>query len=88
MKTIIKHKVHVKKGDQVIVTTGDEKGKTGKVIEVFPLTNRVVVEGVAMSKKSQKPKAAGQRGQIIDKQHSIQASNVRLAERATKSKKK
>ncbi len=68
--------LHVKKGDTVVVLAGNEKGKTGKVIEVFPKTGLVIVEGVGMHKKHQKPRQNGQKGQIIDKQHPIAASKV------------
>jgi large subunit ribosomal protein L24 len=68
--------LHIKKGDTVIVLSGTEKGKTGKVLETFPKRNLVVVEGVGMHKKHQRPRKAGQRGQIIDKQSPIPASKV------------
>jgi large subunit ribosomal protein L24 len=71
-------KLHVKKGDTVTVITGNEKGKTGKVTKAFPKTGMVLVEGVGMRKKHQRPRRAGQHGQIIDKQFPINASNVRL----------
>lgn len=69
-------KLHVKKGDTVTVTVGNDKGKSGKVIKVYPKLNLVVVEGVGMRKKHQKPRREGQRGQIVDKQFPINASNV------------
>ena len=68
--------LHVKKGDTVVVLAGNEKGKTGKVLEVFPKTGLVIVEGVGMRKKHQKPRQTGQKGQIVDKQHPIAASKV------------
>lgn len=68
--------LHIKKGDTVVVLSGNDKGKTGKVTDVFPKTNMVVVEGVGMRKKHQKPRREGQKGQIIDKQHALHASNV------------
>ena len=74
--------LHVKKGDTVVVLAGNEKGKTGKVLEVFPKTGLVIVEGVGMHKKHQKPRQAGQKGQVVDKQHPIAASKV--ANTATK----
>ena len=48
-------KVHVKKGDKVVVLTGRDSGKTGTVLEVLPKKNRVVVDGVNIVKKHQKP---------------------------------
>ncbi len=69
-------KQHVKKGDAVYVLTGNEKGKTGKVLRVFPKLDMVLVEGVGMRKKHQKPRREGQKGQIIDKHFPIHISNV------------
>ncbi|HVZ75944.1 MAG TPA: 50S ribosomal protein L24 [Candidatus Paceibacterota bacterium] len=70
--------LHVKKGDTVTVLSGNDKGKSGKVLETFPAKNLVVVEGVGMRKKHAKPRREGQKGQIIDKQFPIHASNVAL----------
>lgn len=70
------------------VISGNDKGKTGKVTAAFPKTGMVVVEGVGMSKKHQKPRREGQKGQIIDKQHPIAASKVALAEKKKKAAKK
>jgi len=70
--------LHVKKGDSVTVLSGNEKGKTGKVLEVFPKLNMVLVDGVGMRKKHAKPRREGQKGQIIDKHFPIHASNVML----------
>ncbi len=70
--------LHIKKGDTVVVLSGNDKGKTGKVTRVFPKTGMVVVEGVAIRSKHQKPRKSGQRGQIVEKQHAIQASKVAL----------
>lgn len=72
--------LHIKKGDTVVVLAGNEKGKTGKVLEAFPKTGLVLVEGVGMKKKSQKPRKEGQKGQIVDKQHPIAASKVMSVE--------
>ncbi len=58
-------KIH--KGDSVIVVAGKDKGKTGKVVRAIPTKNKVVVEGVNVSKKHQKPKSNNQAGGIIDK---------------------
>ena len=70
--------LHIKKGDIVVVRSGADKGKSGKVVKVLPKTNRVVVEGVGMRVKHQKPRREGQAGQIVQKQHPIHASNVAL----------
>lgn len=59
-----------------MVRTGNEKGKAGKVMAVYPKQNLVLVEGVGLRKKHQKPRREGQKGQIIDKHFPIHASNV------------
>lgn len=71
-------KMHVKSKDEVIVITGKDKGTKGKIIAAFPKTGKVVVEGVAMTTKHQKPRAQGQPGGIIHKEAAIDASNVML----------
>ena len=68
--------LHVKKGDNVTVLSGEEKGKSGKVIKTFPKIGMVLVEGIGMRKKSQKARQSGQKGQIIDKHFPIAASKV------------
>lgn len=70
--------LHIKKGDTVVVLSGVDKGKSGKVTSVFPKLGLVVVEGVAIGKKHQRPRKSGQRGQIVEKQHAIAASKVAL----------
>ncbi len=76
--------LHIKKGDTVMVLAGNDKGKSGKVTRVFPKLAMVVVEGVGMRKKHAKPKREGQKGQIIDKQFPIHASNVSLSGKTKK----
>lgn len=68
--------LHVKKGDTVVVLTGNEKGKSGKVLEVYPKLGMVLVDGIGMRKKHAKPRREGQKGQIIDKQFPVHVSNV------------
>ncbi len=81
--------MHVKKGDTVMVLAGNEKGKTGKVTKTFPKLGLVVVEGINLRKKHAKPRREGQKGQIIDKQFPIHASNViNTAAKKERSKKK
>jgi len=80
--------LHIKKGDTVSVLSGNEKGKSGKVVKTFPKLNLVLVEGVGMRKKHQKARREGQKGQIIDKHFPIHASNVATTKTATKSAKK
>ena len=69
-------KLFVKSGDTVKVMSGEDKGKTGKVQKAFPETGKVVVEGVAMVKKHQKPRGQGMPGGIIEKEAAIAASKV------------
>ena len=69
-------KMHVKRGDMVQVISGKDKGKEGKVITAIPETGKVVVEGVAMVTKHQKPRQQGQEGGIINVEAAIDASNV------------
>jgi len=70
-------KVHIKKGDMVIVTEGAYKGKKGKVLEVFPKKYRALVEGVNIIKKHQKPTNESQGG-IIEKEAPVHISNIML----------
>ncbi|OGD67213.1 50S ribosomal protein L24 [Candidatus Campbellbacteria bacterium RIFOXYC2_FULL_35_25] len=68
----------IKKNDKVIIISGKDKGKTGKVLKVSPAENKIIVDGVNIRKKHQKPTRSGQKGQIIDKIFPIQVSNVML----------
>ncbi len=61
-----------------MVNSGNDKGKSGKVTRVYPKLGMVVVEGVGMRTKHQRPRKAGQKGQIVQKQHPIAASKVAL----------
>ncbi|NPV27003.1 MAG: 50S ribosomal protein L24 [Firmicutes bacterium] len=71
-------KVHVKKGDTVLVITGKDAGKRGKVLEVNPKKQRIIVEGVNITKKHTKPTRALPQGGIVEKEGSIASSNVML----------
>jgi large subunit ribosomal protein L24 len=70
------NKMHVKRGDTVVVIAGKDKGKEGKVVSAIPSQNKVIVEGVAMAKKHQKARMQGQESGIINKEMPIDASNV------------
>ncbi len=76
--------MHIKKGDTIIVTAGKDKGKTGKVLHAIPKANRVLVEGVNMVTKHQKPTAKVQQGGIIHQEAPIHVSNVLFYEAKTK----
>lgn len=54
-----------KKGDQVKIVSGNEKGKEGKILAVFPMENKVVVEGVNMKKKHMRPRQQGKKGEMV-----------------------
>ena len=68
--------MRVKREDTVVVIAGKDKGKTGKVLRVFPKTNKVLVEGVNIVHKHSKPNMQNQQGGIIDKEAPIDLSNV------------
>jgi len=68
--------MHVRKDDLVKVLAGDHRGKTGKVLKVFPKTNRVIVEGVNFVKRHMRPTGTEQGG-IVEKEAPIHASNVK-----------
>lgn len=68
--------MHVKKGDTILVISGDDKGKTGKVVRAFPKLNQIVVEGVNTVKKHQRPRAEGQKGQVVDRAMPFDASKA------------
>ncbi len=69
-------KLHVKKGDRVIVTAGNDRGREGKILKVFPAKRRVIVEGVNIRVKHQKPSPQYQQGGRVEQEASIHASNV------------
>ncbi|EHN6902699.1 50S ribosomal protein L24 [Campylobacter jejuni] len=69
-------KLKIKKGDSVKVITGDDKGKTGKVLAVYPKTLKVVVEGCKVAKKAIKPSEKNPNGGFINKEMPMDISNV------------
>ncbi|MDO4849035.1 MAG: 50S ribosomal protein L24 [Coriobacteriia bacterium] len=68
----------VKKEDLVEVISGKDKGKQAKVLRAFPSEGKVIVEGVAVVKKAQRPTAVNQQGGFVEKEAKIQVSNVML----------
>ncbi len=70
--------LHIKKGDTVYVNTGNDRGKTGRVVRVLVKKNRAVVEGVNMVSKSMKPNAKHPQGGIIKMEAPIHVSNLSL----------
>jgi len=74
------NKLHVKKDDTVIVITGKDKGKKGRVLAAYPRENRVLIEGVNLVKKHAKPSQANPQGGILNQEAPIHASNVMLVD--------
>lgn len=72
------NKLHVKTGDQVIVTTGNAKGTIGKVLEVSPKEGKVIVEGANIVKKHIKPRSAQEQGGIVEAPAAMYACKVQL----------
>ena len=75
--------MNFKKGDKVNVIAGKDKGKSGKILHVLKDKERVVVEGINIVKKSQKPTATNQTGGIIEKENPIHVSNIMIADSKT-----
>ena len=71
-------KLHVKKDDTVLIISGDERGNTGKVIEVSPKEGKVIVEGRNKVKKHVKPRKMGEPGGLIKAESALYASKVQL----------
>lgn len=72
-------KLKIKKNDIVKVIAGDDKGKTGKVLAVFPKTNKVIVEGCKIVKKAVKPSDKNPNGGFVNKEMPMDISNVAKA---------
>ena len=71
-------KVHVSKGDTVRVMRGDDKGKEGKVLRIYPKTGRVLIEGINIVKKHRKARNAEEQSGIIESPAPVHSSNVML----------
>ena len=77
-------KMKLKKGDEVVVIAGKDKGKRGQVAKVSPANNRVLVTGINMIKKATKPnQQTGEGGGIVQKEAPLHASNVALVDPKT-----
>jgi large subunit ribosomal protein L24 len=76
-------KLHIKKGDTVQVISGDDKGKSGKVLEILVLKNRAIVEGINIVTKHQKPSAGKPEGGIKKTEASVHISNLMLVDPAS-----
>lgn len=78
-KQVEEHNIHVRTGDKVVVVSGKDKGNTGNVKKVITSENKVLVEGVNMITKAQKPNPmAGIQGGLVEKEAAIDSSKVML----------
>ena len=73
-------KLHIKKGDIVFVNSGEDKGKTGRVLSVLVSEQRAIVEGVNMVSKHTKPNAKSPQGGIVKKEASVHISNLNVVD--------
>lgn len=74
-------KAHIKKGEEVVVLAGKEKGKRGKVLQILPAKNRAIVEGLMMIKRHEKKSEEKPEGAIVEREGSIHVSNLMSAEK-------
>jgi large subunit ribosomal protein L24 len=79
----MQEKLHIKKGDTVMVIAGDDLGSKGRVLEIIRKSNRAIVEGVNVIKKHTKPNAKHPQGGIVEKELSIHISNLMLVDPKT-----
>lgn len=68
--------MHIKKGDTIKVISGDDKGKTGKVVKALPRIGKIVVEGMNTVKKHERARREGQKGQVVDMAMPFSASKA------------
>lgn len=68
----------IKKGDKVLVISGKNRGKVGKVTEAFPVFEKILIEGINLQKKHIRPRKQGEKGQIVEIAAPMRASNVKL----------
>ncbi len=68
----------IKKNDQVLIISGKDRGRKGKVLTVFPKQGKVAVEGINIKKKHVKPKKSGEKGQIIEIAAPLNVSNLKI----------
>lgn len=70
--------VKIRKNDNVLIISGKDRARKGKVIQVFPKDQRVIIEGMNIRKKHVRPKKSGEKGQIVEMPGKISVSNVKL----------
>jgi len=68
----------VKKGDNVLITAGKDKGRTGKIMRAIPKELKVLVEGINLKKKHVRPKREGEKGQVVDIPAAMDVSNIKV----------
>jgi large subunit ribosomal protein L24 len=73
----------IKKNDMVMIIAGNDRGKTGKILKVFPKSNKVIIEGINMRKRHTKPTQKNPQGGILEKEAPINASNVMMLDPKT-----
>ena len=78
---MVMQKFHVKKGDEVVVIAGTEKGKRGKVIEVLRAKQRAIIEGVKMIKRHTRKNQNNPQGAIVEREGTVHISNLMVASR-------
>lgn len=78
MLHVMCYMMKLKRGDNVVMLNGKDRGKTGKISMVIPTIDRVVVEGLNLIKKNVRARQQGQKGQIISKERAVSASSVAL----------
>lgn len=76
MSEVKRYKMHVRKGDEVVIIAGKDKGKRGKILQVLPKEGRVIVEGVNMIKRHTRPTQANPQGGIVEREAPLHSSNV------------
>jgi len=76
--------MHVKRGDNIIVLTGKDKGKKGAIVKVFPKKLQVLIDGINMKKKHVRGKKQGEKGKVVEKATPIHISNVKLESKVKK----
>lgn len=70
----------IKRDDNVIVISGKDRGKTGKVVKALPKENKVIISGVNVVKVHERPKKSGSKGQVVDKAMPVHVSNVMIVD--------
>lgn len=70
--------MRLKKGDNVLVITGKDKGRKGKIMRAYPANSNILIEGLNLKKKHRRPRKEGEKGQVVEMPAPIHISNVKL----------